>query len=183
MAEGGALGDRLRKLRRERSMTQEELAQAAGLSQEMIAKTEQGRRHPRLTVLAKVAKALDVSLSELLDDRPRLNGAREGASVLALCDALLSPSLLPGIDAVSEEGDPTPVPQLSAAVAGAGRLYWSGEFARLAATLPALIGEARFSARSGGPGVWGLLGQAYELAAMWPEASTRCRSTARQWPV
>jgi transcriptional regulator with XRE-family HTH domain len=166
MAEGGTLGDRLRRLRREHSLTQEELAQASSVSQEMIAKTEQGRRHPRLTVLAKVAKALDVPLSELLDDRPRLDGAREGASVLALRDVLLSPSLLPDVDPATEDGDPTPLPQLAAAVAGAGRLYWAGEFAKLAAALPSLIGEARLSTQSAGPPAWGLLAQTYDLAAI-----------------
>jgi transcriptional regulator with XRE-family HTH domain len=166
MTEGGTLGDRLRRLRREHSLTQEELAEACGVSQEMIAKTEQGRRHPRLTVLAKIAKALDVPLSDLLDDRPRLDGQREGASVLALRDVLLSPSLLPGVDPATDEGKPTPLPQLAAAVANAGRLYWAGEFARLAATLPPLIGEARLTALSADPGAWGLLAQSYDLAAI-----------------
>jgi transcriptional regulator with XRE-family HTH domain len=166
MTEGGTLGDRLRRIRRERSMTQEELAQACGLSQEMIAKTEQGRRHPRLTVLAKVARALDVPLSELLDDRPRLDGARDGASVLALRDALLSPSLLPGVDPATDEGEPTPLPQLAAAVASAGRLYWAGEFTRLTATLPPLIGEARLTTASAAPAACGLLAQCYDLAAI-----------------
>jgi transcriptional regulator with XRE-family HTH domain len=166
MTDGGTLGDRLRRLRRERSLTQEELAHACGVSQEMIAKTEQGRRHPRLTILAKLATALDVPLSELIDDRPRLNGAREGASVLALRDALLSPSLLPGVDPATDQGDPTPVPQLGEAVASAGRLHWAGEFARLAAVLPSLIGEARVTAPSAGPAAWGLLAQSYDLAAI-----------------
>src|SRR5690242_15909820 len=116
MGEGSLLGDRLRRLRRERSLTQEELAHLAGVSAEMIAKTEQGRRHPRLTVWAKLAQALDVPLSELLDDRPRLDGQREGASVLALRDALLSPSQLPGIDPATDDGEPTPLPQLGEAV-------------------------------------------------------------------
>jgi transcriptional regulator with XRE-family HTH domain len=63
MGEGSSLGDRLRRLRRERSVTQEELAHLAGVSAEMIAKTEQGRRHPRVTVWAKLAQVLDVPLS------------------------------------------------------------------------------------------------------------------------
>ncbi|HEY5985697.1 MAG TPA: helix-turn-helix transcriptional regulator, partial [Streptosporangiaceae bacterium] len=93
MTDGGALGDRLRRKRRESSLTQEELAHLAGVSQEMVAKIEQGRRHPRLTVLTKLSHALDIPLSELIDDRPRLDGQREGASVLAIRDTLLSPSL------------------------------------------------------------------------------------------
>jgi transcriptional regulator with XRE-family HTH domain len=166
MGEGSALGDRLRRLRREHSLTQEELAHTSGVSQEMIAKTEQGRRHPRLTVLAKLAHALDVPLSELIDDRPRLEGQREGASVLALRDALLSPALLPGADSAADDHGPTPLPELHAAVTRAGRLYWAGEFARLAAMLPSLIGEARLTARSAGPAAHGLLAQSYDQAAL-----------------
>jgi transcriptional regulator with XRE-family HTH domain len=166
MGESSSLGDRLRRLRRERSLTQEELAHLCGVSQEMIAKTEQGRRHPRVTVLARLAGALDVPLSELIDDRPRLDGQREGASVLALRDALLSASLLPGIESATDDGEPTPLPQMRAAVASAGRLYWAGEFARLVAALPSLIGEARLTARSAGPDAWGLLAQSYDQAAI-----------------
>ncbi len=53
MSDGGVLGDRLRRKRRQSSLTQEELAHISGVSQEMVAKIEQGRRHPRLTVLTK----------------------------------------------------------------------------------------------------------------------------------
>jgi transcriptional regulator with XRE-family HTH domain len=166
MSDGGALADRLRRIRRHRSLTQEGLAHISGVSQEMIAKIEQGRRHPRLTVLTKLATALDISLSELIDDRPRLDGHREGASILAIRDTLLSPSLLPGIDPETDPGDPTPLPQLRAAVSDAGHLYWTGEFAKLAATLPRLIGEARLASQTAGPDAHSLLAQSYELAAL-----------------
>ena len=112
MTDDGTLGDRLRRKRRESSLTQEELAHASGVSQVMVAKIEQGRRQPRLTVLTRLARALDIPLSELVDQRPRLGGQREGASILAVRDALLSPSLLPGIDLGSDDGQPTALPQL-----------------------------------------------------------------------
>jgi hypothetical protein len=131
----------------------------------MIAKTEQGRRQPRLSVLAKLADALDVPLSELLDNRPRLDGHRDGASVLAIRDALLSPSQLPGISLSTDDGEPTPLPQLRAAVAEAARLYWAGAFAALAAILPGLIREARLTAQAAGPEASSLLAQSYSLAA------------------
>lgn len=164
MADGGRLGDHLRRKRRESSLTQEELAHLSGVSKEMIAKIEQGRRYPRLTVLARLSQALDIPLAELVDDRPRLDGHREGASILAIRDTLQSPSLLPGIDA-AEPGDPTPLPQLQQAVSGAGHLYWAGEFARLAAVLPSLMGEARLTALTAGAPAWSLLAQSYDLAA------------------
>jgi len=165
MTDDGTLGDRLRRKRRDSLLTQEQLAGLSGVSQVMIAKTEQGHRQPRLSVLTRLADALDIPLSELVDNRPRLHGHRDGASILALRDTLLSPSLLPGIDAATDDGEPTPLPQLRDAVSQAAGLYWAGEFARLAATLPPLIGEARLTARSAGAPASSLLAQTYDLAA------------------
>jgi transcriptional regulator with XRE-family HTH domain len=164
MADNGTLGDRLRRKRRENSLTQEDLAHLSGVSQIMIAKIEQGRRQPRLPILTRLSSALDVPLSELLDNRPRLDGRRDGASILAIRDALLSPSQLPGIG-LSDDGEPAPLPQLRATVAQAADRYWAGDFVSLAAMLPALIGEARLAAQSAGPEASSLLAQSYDLAA------------------
>jgi len=165
MADAGTLGDRLRRKRRESSLTQEELASISGVSQVMVAKIEQGRRQPRLTVLTRLANALDIPLSELVDKRPRLDGHREGASILAVRDALLSPSFLPGIDLAGDDGEPTPLPQLRDAVTEAAHCYWAGQFARLAAILPPLIGEARLTCQSASVPANSLLAQTYDLAA------------------
>ena len=143
---GTELGERLRKLRRERAITQEELAARSGISQVMIARTEQGKRFPRLPVLTKLASALDVSLSELLDKQPRLGADRDGASVLALRDVLLSPSLLPGITPADDAEPPTPA-DLETGTTQAAAAYWEGKFAELAAMLPHLITDARLAAR------------------------------------
>jgi transcriptional regulator with XRE-family HTH domain len=118
-----------------------------GVSVDMISKVEQGRRVPRTTVLMRLANALDVPLSELVDNRPRLNGRAEGASVLAIRDALLSAADLTGSGLGEDgEGEPTPLLLLlREAVAELSRLYWGGEFGKLAAVLPALIAEARFA--------------------------------------
>src|SRR3954454_14065489 len=76
------LGERVRRLRAERGMTQEQLAERAGVSVDLVKKLEQGRRESaRLTTLTKLAQALDVSRSELLDRRSRLDG---GTSSLVL---------------------------------------------------------------------------------------------------
>jgi len=165
MADDSALADRLRRTRRERSLTQEDLARISGVSQVMIAKIEQGRRQPRLPVLYQLANALDIPLSELVDSRPRLDGGPAGASVLAVRDALSSPSDLPGIDLDDDHGEPVPVAQLRAMVSEAARLYWAGQFAQLASVLPALISEARLATQTAGAPASGLLAQSYDLAA------------------
>ena len=127
-------------------MTQEELAERSGLSRELIAKMEQGRRWSvRLTSLTRLAHALDLPLSELADNRPRLDGDRDGASILTIRDVLLSPSLLPGIDPAADEGEPATLADLNAAVDRAASAYQKGEFGPLAAVIPGLIGEARLA--------------------------------------
>ena len=59
---------RLRTLRRERRMTQEELAKKARVTRDYISQLETGLRdNPSLPVLRRLAKALGVSAGELLE--------------------------------------------------------------------------------------------------------------------
>lgn len=147
-------------------MTQEELAERSGLSRELVAKIEQGRRQSvRLTTLTRLAQALDLPLSELADNRPRLARDRDGASILAIRDVLLSPSLLPGIDPAADAGEPTRLADLNAAVNRADEAYWKGEFGPLTAMIPGLIGEARISWHAAGTPVVTPLARAYDLTA------------------
>jgi transcriptional regulator with XRE-family HTH domain/tetratricopeptide (TPR) repeat protein len=65
---GETIGCQLRRLRRLRGLTQEELADRANVSRDLVAKLEQGRRRTaRLSSLASFARALDVELSALLE--------------------------------------------------------------------------------------------------------------------
>ncbi|HEY3003649.1 MAG TPA: helix-turn-helix transcriptional regulator [Kribbellaceae bacterium] len=67
-----SIGDRLRKLRGERGLTQEQLAERADVSVDLVKKLEQNARSSaRLASLAALADALAVSPAELLDERPR----------------------------------------------------------------------------------------------------------------
>ena len=61
---GETIGYQLRRLRRLRGFTQEELADRANVSRDLVAKLEQGRRQSaRIASLASLAHALDVELS------------------------------------------------------------------------------------------------------------------------
>lgn len=60
-------GERLRALREERALTQAALARAAGLSQGNLARIENGDRSPTLGSLAKLARALGLTLAELVE--------------------------------------------------------------------------------------------------------------------
>ena len=60
------LGDNLRQLRAVRGLTQARVADAAGLPRPTYANLETGAANPTLSVLVRVAAALQVSLEELL---------------------------------------------------------------------------------------------------------------------
>lgn len=165
MTDANSIGARLRAARGSRGLTQEELAEAAGLSRDLIAKLEQGqRKSARVTSLVKLANALDVELSALIGKRDQLGTDRDGGSVLALRNVLLSPSLLPDLDD-GHDGEPTPLPQITTAVRNACSAYWNGQFASLIAELPGLITEARLTHEAVGPEATYPLAMAYDLAA------------------
>lgn len=64
---GETIRYQLRRLRRLRGLTQEELADRADVSRDLVAKLEQGRRQTaRITSLASLARALNVELSALV---------------------------------------------------------------------------------------------------------------------
>ena len=59
-------GQQLQRLRTRRGLTQEQLAVKAGLVRVYVTKLEQGEHDPTLTMLVRLAKALRVSVTELL---------------------------------------------------------------------------------------------------------------------
>lgn len=61
------LGARVRALRDERGLTQADLALASGMDRSQLAAIETGRRNVTLANLARLARALGVTLSQLLD--------------------------------------------------------------------------------------------------------------------
>ncbi|MFR9729080.1 helix-turn-helix domain-containing protein [Saccharopolyspora sp. MS10] len=62
------LGDRIRRLRTERSWPEGELASRTGLGEPRLAEVEQERATPSLAELTAIAEALDVALAELFTD-------------------------------------------------------------------------------------------------------------------
>ena len=59
------LGQKLRAAREARGETQVRLAAAAGISQGYLSQLEQDEREPTLSIAARLARVLDVSLDEL----------------------------------------------------------------------------------------------------------------------
>ena len=64
------IGQRVATLRRERGLTQEQLAEAAGVSRNHIADIELGARNTGVWSFLLLARALDASPSELFRDFP-----------------------------------------------------------------------------------------------------------------
>jgi len=62
-------GQRLKALRKKRRQSQDQLATTTGLSVDTISNLERGALTTRLTTIAKIAKALDANIGDLIDDR------------------------------------------------------------------------------------------------------------------
>jgi transcriptional regulator with XRE-family HTH domain len=61
-------GKKLQQLRTRRGLTQDQLAVTAGLSRTFLMRLELGQHDPSLSTLVRVAKALKVSVTELLGE-------------------------------------------------------------------------------------------------------------------
>lgn len=60
------VGQNLRRLRLQKGMTQEQLAEASGFSQNYISDLERGRRNPTVVTLYELATPLGASPRDLL---------------------------------------------------------------------------------------------------------------------
>jgi transcriptional regulator with XRE-family HTH domain len=60
------VGTNAARIRREKGLTQEQLAERSGLSQQYLSGLERGRRNPTIVTIYELANALGVSHLELL---------------------------------------------------------------------------------------------------------------------
>lgn len=83
------LGHRIRALRQYRRLTQAQLAERVGVSDNFVGLIERGRGHPTLGTIGRMAEALQVPLQDLFleDERPRTTRdvLDELSSLLQLC--------------------------------------------------------------------------------------------------
>ena len=61
------LGNTISKLRKEKNMTQQELAEKLNITDKAVSKWERGLSYPDITSISKLAKILDVDSSYLID--------------------------------------------------------------------------------------------------------------------
>ena len=62
-----AIGSYIAKKRREKNLTQEQLAETLGVSNKTISKWENGKCMPDYSIIEQLCKELSVTLSELMD--------------------------------------------------------------------------------------------------------------------
>ena len=71
-----AVGSRIRALRKQQHLTQEKLAEKAGISFAFVGHTERGTRIPSFATICKLADALECSIDEFVgrySNMPELN--------------------------------------------------------------------------------------------------------------
>ncbi len=61
-------GKRLRRLRRERALSQQDLSAATGVAQATLSDLERGKRGARASTIRKLAEALGVEPKELIEE-------------------------------------------------------------------------------------------------------------------
>jgi len=73
-----ALGEAVRELREKRELTQEAVAHAAGAHPTWVSRLEGGRLNPSWGMVARIARALDVEVSDLAKaaEGRKMSGAR-----------------------------------------------------------------------------------------------------------
>lgn len=60
------IGQKIKEVRKQKSLTQKELGKRAGISQQQIAQYENGKLKPKIETIDKIAVALGVDASDLL---------------------------------------------------------------------------------------------------------------------
>lgn len=80
------VGLRIARLRAERKMSQRELAEAAGITEQALSRIENGLRAPRVDTVRRLAEALRVALGDVLDEgklKPAPKGLRPDVEKIA----------------------------------------------------------------------------------------------------
>ena len=77
------LGSHVAQLRHDQNLTQVQLAETLGISQQMVASYKIGRRRIRVSMLQSLARALSVEIDGLLGDTAKARTKRGPAPVLA----------------------------------------------------------------------------------------------------
>lgn len=145
------IGDHVARIRRALPLTQEALAESAGVSVETIRKLEQGERQSaRMSTLNAIARALDVPTTALLGDAStaaaRAEPDHRPLSLMDLRRALTPARGLDGSVVAGPDVDPPPLDAVRADLRAVDRAYHANDYATALAALPGLLDGARAAA-------------------------------------
>lgn len=84
------VGDNIKKIRIEKGLTQKELGELCGMADSAIRRYENGPLVPKLSTLNKIAQALNVSISLLIDVTSSINIEQETPRALVASMKLCS---------------------------------------------------------------------------------------------
>lgn len=164
------IGDRVAELRVRRRLTQEQLAERADVSVDVVRKLEQRKRQSaRLSTLNRLARALDVEPSILLGQPTtyELHEDSDSPSVLALRQAISPVSDFFGGD--DDPEDPPTPGALKAALRSTQTIRREGRMGEIGTLIPQLIRDARMTAHaytgSDQAAAYAVLAEAYQVAA------------------
>jgi transcriptional regulator with XRE-family HTH domain len=162
MEEAIRIGPEIRERRVDAGLSQRELAEKADVSEDYIGRLERDARVGSLTVIVKLAKALDCDPGDLIRKRARLTPVGD-SSVLAVRDAIYDPQLL--LPARTTGAPATPEQLMETVRRGYGA-YYAGEFGVLASLVPDLLRAARIAEHEHGEAaVAAPYAHAYDLGA------------------
>ena len=99
------IGSFMRKLRKEKDITQEELAERMGVSGRTVSRWETGRNMPDMSILVEIADYYDVDIRELLDGERRQERVKQadGERRSANMDKDVKETVLKATDYSNEE--------------------------------------------------------------------------------
>ncbi|MGW5673926.1 helix-turn-helix domain-containing protein [Streptomyces sp. NPDC003860] len=134
------LAENLRRYRRARGLSQEQLAHRAGLSVGPVRRIEQGDDRVRMETLHALARALGVKTSALMTPGPPVPVKLDDPNRLNLRDLRIALTPAVSLASLAPPVGPEPdLPRLRRMARDASILYYSDSYQSIAADLPGLI--------------------------------------------
>lgn len=142
------IGDNVARIRKQRTFTQEGLAEASGLSVETVRKLEQNvSNSPRMSTLNRLARALRIPTSALVGDASDSITRREpDDDQVALLELRRALAPARGLGIILPAGPETEAPTVAdvrESLRQVDRSYHANDYAATLAALPGLLAEAR----------------------------------------
>lgn len=159
------VGDRLRRLRKLRGVTQHQLAARIHFSVSLIKKVEQGKQPPSAALVANSARALGVKPAYLYGTEERDAAEQPNADAAGIADLRTA---LDAYDDPRPEGEPVPLAIIGQRLQSGARRVYGLRYAEAAQELPELLHHLYVLADQpgrDGEQARGLLHDAYRMAA------------------